>query len=727
MKSKPLSLFKIIIIALFTLGMFPLNSITVEGFIDIDPTVTLTASPETTEMTSTLTAVAIDTLNNAGIEYIDIYEDGVLIGTKSCGSATSCVYTVTVTEVIPTSHIYQAEAMDIGNNLVYSQQVTVTFTGIDTDPILTIAASPETTEMVSTITAIAIDTLGNAGIEYIDIYEDGVLIGTKSCGSATTCVYTRVITEASAATHTYQAEAMDIGNNLVYSEIITVSFNGPDVDPTLILTANPTVTELSSTLVAIASDSLNNAGIEYIDLYEDGVLIGTKSCGSETSCTYARVITETSPVSHTYQAEAMDIGNNLVYSEEVIVTFLGDLADNTPPVLAGIPDLETEIFVPPIRTNLHIFAHDNEQSDEELTFEIIGQSNTGVVLCQILDNQHVDCSAPTNTGYSDITVQVSDGQYTDTDTFRITVTDDMLQDVLLSAEAGGPYTCDIGDAIILSGSATGGVPLYTYDWDMSNPVDGIFETTTNQNPAFACNAVGTYIVALRVTDSAANTAIDFATITVNTYAGPNRPPQIISNYIDTAFRGISYTYDVDAIDPDEPFGDVLTYSLDAASLARGMTINAGNGVIQWTPDSLGDFDVIVQVMDLGGLTDTQPYTITVSEPPIEVEVDHRLVVRAHIVGDDHFEPGETIRMHINVENIDSQDFRGLTITTVVQELSMRDRAGPSLLKKGDEVTENLYIEIPGDAGNGLHAIRITVSDSSSGELRRVFYREFAVV
>ncbi|GAI81115.1 unnamed protein product, partial [marine sediment metagenome] len=55
----------------------------------------------------------------------------------------------------------------------------------------------------------------------------------------------------------------------------------------------------------------------------------------------------------------------------------------------------------------------------------------------------------------------------------------------------------------------------------------------------------------------------------------------------------------------------------------GMTINASSGVISWTPSTVGDYDVTIEVTD-GGSFDTQSFTITVAitdvlSPPTGVE------------------------------------------------------------------------------------------------------------
>ncbi|NNF83754.1 MAG: multicopper oxidase domain-containing protein, partial [Deltaproteobacteria bacterium] len=121
--------------------------------------------------------------------------------------------------------------------------------------------------------------------------------------------------------------------------------------------------------------------------------------------------------------------------------------------------------------------------------------------------------------------------------------------------------------------------------------------------------VGPNAVTVRVTDNGTPTGSATQAFTI-TVSGSN-PPTITSLPGLAATEGLPYSYNVNANDLDP--GDVLTFSL--AVFPTGMTINPGTGLIQWTPASnqSGDHTVTVQVTDLGGLFDTQTFTITVAE------------------------------------------------------------------------------------------------------------------
>jgi RHS repeat-associated protein len=70
----------------------------------------------------------------------------------------------------------------------------------------------------------------------------------------------------------------------------------------------------------------------------------------------------------------------------------------------------------------------------------------------------------------------------------------------------------------------------------------------------------------------------------------NRPPEIVSAPVTDAFAGTAYSYDVEAIDPDN---DTLAYSL--ATKPNGMTIDPTTGVVSWLPITEAQFGYAVRV------------------------------------------------------------------------------------------------------------------------------------
>jgi len=125
---------------------------------------------------------------------------------------------------------------------------------------------------------------------------------------------------------------------------------------------------------------------------------------------------------------------------------------------------------------------------------------------------------------------------------------------------------------------------------------------------------------------------------------PNNPPVITPIPDATVTVGETFTYTVEATDPDE--GNTLIFSL-TTNPSTNMTINHSTGVISWTPNTTGDFEVTVEASD-GELTDTQTFTITVSAPPNQAPVI-ALILDASVI------LGETFNYTVNATDPDGDD------------------------------------------------------------------------
>jgi len=124
--------------------------------------------------------------------------------------------------------------------------------------------------------------------------------------------------------------------------------------------------------------------------------------------------------------------------------------------------------------------------------------------------------------------------------------------------------------------------------------------------------VGDHTVVLRVTDSEG--LFDTQTFTI-TVANVNDAPFFTSAPVLTATQNALYTYAVTADDPDLLHGDALT--ITAPMLPAWLTLTdhgGGTATLSGTPTNaeVGDHAIVLQVIDSGGLTDTQSFTITVA-------------------------------------------------------------------------------------------------------------------
>jgi hypothetical protein len=203
---------------------------------------------------------------------------------------------------------------------------------------------------------------------------------------------------------------------------------------------------------------------------------------------------------------------------------------------------------------------------------------------------------------------------------------------------------------------------YTYNVDATDP-DGdtlTYSLTTDTEPTdmtinsttglinWTPASIGYYDVTVRVSDGSLSDTQSF-TIHVEEESEPtNQAPNITSNPITSATVDQAYTYNVDATDPD---GDTLTYSLTTTK-PTGMTINSTTGLINWTPNSTGDYNVTVKVSD-GDLIDTQSFTITVGDG--EVTPRLKLTPSSQTVSQ-----GNQTTIDVEVEDV--TDLKGASVT-----------------------------------------------------------------
>jgi RHS repeat-associated protein len=151
----------------------------------------------------------------------------------------------------------------------------------------------------------------------------------------------------------------------------------------------------------------------------------------------------------------------------------------------------------------------------------------------------------------------------------------------------------------------------------------------------------------------------------------NQAPTIISDAVETVVAGTVYAYDVWATDPAN---DPLAYSLDATSLARGMTIDS-LGRIRWSPTesdiATGPHAVTVTVTDDRGGSDSQSFDITVGED--ETKPNLSIDLSAPNAGN-NYAIGSIVDTLIRATDNVGVTFVGLTVNGIFVSL---DKAGKS--------------------------------------------------
>tara|TARA_R110002167_G_scaffold352262_1_gene565134 strand:- start:1303 stop:19128 length:17826 start_codon:yes stop_codon:yes gene_type:complete len=117
-------------------------------------------------------------------------------------------------------------------------------------------------------------------------------------------------------------------------------------------------------------------------------------------------------------------------------------------------------------------------------------------------------------------------------------------------------------------------------------------------------------IEIKVSDSVGGYRTQSFTLEVETVVPPNQSPVIESIPVTSVELNQVYQYQIDAYDPN---GDDLIYSLNSAP--AGMSIN-DDGLISWSPQTLGEYSVELVVEDPAGLQSTQTFTLIVTAPVV---------------------------------------------------------------------------------------------------------------
>ena len=253
------------------------------------------------------------------------------------------------------------------------------------------------------------------------------------------------------------------------------------------------------------------------------------------------------------------------------------------------------------------YASDPEVNSSQLTYQIIGNTNPECGV-SIVGNRYLNVDPAADWfGESDVTIQVSDGQYTATDTLTITV--HAVNDPPAIDNIAGDESAETGiPASFFVSASDPDHESHTYSWDFgdeTSPVVG--EDLTSVEHTFL--QTGTHTVTVTVTD--ADGESDTASLDI-----------VVTNAPPTADAGGPYavlegdTVQLDASGSTDPADDELTYAWDldgdgefddATGVRPDFSATALDGPVNVT--------VGLQVTDIAGATDTATATITVSNAP----------------------------------------------------------------------------------------------------------------
>jgi YD repeat-containing protein len=304
-----------------------------------------------------------------------------------------------------------------------------------------------------------------------------------------------------------------------------------------------------------------------------------------------------------WQPTAADLG-----TKEVWVTVLDDdgkrstqkynlevvaARENNVPVLLSIPRTTTPIG--------QVYLYEVVATDPDnnpLTYGLVNGPVGMTIRNGVISWQPTAAQA----GSHDVAVTVSDGNATITQTYRLEVTNQVVNHnptitslPTVVTSLGRTYAYNLaatdldGDSLI---------------WSVDNAPAGVVIDARTGALRWTPTVTGSYRIAVRVTDALGAYAGQEFALTVN---GANMPPQIRSTPGTKAGVNSQYRYQVGAVDLE---GDALTYSLGLRP--EGMAIDR-NGLITWKPTAaqVGTQTIEILVTDAQGAISKQTYELVV--------------------------------------------------------------------------------------------------------------------
>jgi hypothetical protein len=205
---------------------------------------------------------------------------------------------------------------------------------------------------------------------------------------------------------------------------------------------------------------------------------------------------------------------------------------------------------------------------------------------------------PRARGYFEVNILASDGNGTDHQNYFITAGNNVpkiTSGPQLNATTGIPYYYNV---------TAEDLNLDPLTFSLISDIIGIQINASTGAITWTPTDPGNFDIKVIVSDGKLKAEQNF---TVNVVQG-NGAPKFVSKAITTAVVGIPYLFTAKAVDDD---GDTVIYSLSNGP--TGMTIGGGNGIITWTPGSVGNYSLTVIASDGKGGEARQELTIVVSE------------------------------------------------------------------------------------------------------------------
>jgi hypothetical protein len=307
--------------------------------------------------------------------------------------------------------------------------------------------------------------------------------------------------------------------------VLAVSaFALPDNPPSCYLSTNTYNTQSSATLTASGIDSLANAGMATIRIYENNQQISYDHCGYLTSCVSVKSVSHSTPGTRTYHAVCQDKSGQQTKSSSVSVTFAGQ-SNHKPVITSSSPS--TPYYMNEDQTvQLKITATDADNDKLSYSWTVNGATVPGVTG----PSYRFSKSVSTDTQYT-IAVVVSDGKSFTTHAWWVTVRD-AEPSITSFTSAGGPTECD---TFTFPHNIDSHDPITTYAWDWGDGSKAVSMFPSDGSHQY--KEQGTYTVRLTITDSDGDSTFATTTVTVTDVS-----PTVDAGPDDTIAEGTSASF-----------------------------------------------------------------------------------------------------------------------------------------------------------------------------------------
>ena len=357
-----------------------------------------------------------------------------------------------------------------------------------------------------------------------------------------------------------------------------------------------------------------------------------------------------------------------------------------------------------LNSNVTVDASSSTDADGDmLTFSWSISSMPSSSQAQLGDSTQASTSLIVDAvGDFELTVTVSDGNASSTDTLVITVSDsNAVTNAAPSAAAGSDQTIVLGETASLDASASSDVDgdTLTYSWAISTaPSNSSAEITNNDNvsASFTPDVAGSYELTVTVSDGLDSDA-DSLTITAEAI---NNAPEADAGEDLTV--NIDDTVTLDASNSTDADGDELSYVWALSISPEGSSaeiINATQINATFAPDVAGSYQFTLTVND-GELEGTDTLTIIAEELVIE-----NVAPIADAGEDQTANAGDAITLDAS----GSSDSDGDTLT-YSWELTSYPNGNESEVSDADNVTATFMSDI-----SGYYVFELTVSDGEESD------------